>query len=58
MIFDCFHLLSFVSHVMTLLPGDIIATARPGVGKMKPGNTVEVSIEGIGVLRNIVVARQ
>jgi len=59
MIFDCFRLLSFVSFVMTLLPGDIIATGTPsGVGKMKPGNTVEVSIEGIGVLRNIVVARQ
>lgn len=59
MIFDCFKLLSFVSHVMTLLPGDIIATGTPsGVGKMKPGNTVEISIDGIGVLKNIVVARQ
>ncbi|MFQ5735898.1 MAG: fumarylacetoacetate hydrolase family protein [Thermodesulfobacteriota bacterium] len=59
MIFNVFQLVSFVSHVMTLLPGDIIATGTPsGVGKMKPGNIVEVRIEGIGTLRNTVAARE
>lgn len=58
MIFNVYELLSFVSHVMTLLPGDVIATGTPsGVGKMKPGNTVEVRIEGIGSLINSVRAR-
>lgn len=58
MIFDVFKLLSFVSHVMTLLPGDVIATGTPsGVGKMKPGDAVEVFIDGIGRLRNTVVSR-
>ena len=53
MIFDVYHLLSFVSHVMTLLPGDVITTGTPsGVGKMKPGDKVEVRIEGIGSLVN------
>lgn len=53
MIFDVYHVLSFVSHVMTLLPGDVIATGTPsGVGKMKPGDTVEIRIEGIGSLIN------
>lgn len=56
MIFDVYHLLSFVSHVMTLLPGDVIATGTPsGIGKMKPGDTVEVRIEGIGSLVNTVI---
>lgn len=55
MIFDVFELVSFVSHVMTLLPGDIIATGTPsGVGKMRPGDRVEVRIEGIGSLVNTV----
>lgn len=55
MIFDVFELVSFVSHVMTLLPGDIIATGTPsGVGKMRPGDKVEVRIEGIGSLVNTV----
>lgn len=59
MIFNVYQIVSFVSQVMTLLPGDIIATGTPsGVGKMKPGDTVEVSIEGIGSLKNTVAARQ
>ncbi|HHL39430.1 MAG TPA: FAA hydrolase family protein [Deltaproteobacteria bacterium] len=57
MIFDCFELVSFVSRVMTLLPGDVIATGTPsGVGRMKPGDEVEVRIEGIGSLVNTVTA--
>ncbi len=58
MIFNVYELLSFVSYVMTLLPGDIITTGTPsGVGKMKPGDTVEVRIDGIGSLINTVAAR-
>jgi 2-keto-4-pentenoate hydratase/2-oxohepta-3-ene-1,7-dioic acid hydratase in catechol pathway len=42
---------------MTLLPGDLIATGTPkGIGPMKAGDVVEVSIEGIGILRNPVKA--
>ena len=49
-------LINFVSHVMTLLPGDIIATGTPsGIGPMYPGDTVEIKIEPIGTLRNYVV---
>jgi 2-keto-4-pentenoate hydratase/2-oxohepta-3-ene-1,7-dioic acid hydratase in catechol pathway len=41
---------------MTLLPGDLIATGTPsGIGPMRPGDRVEVRIEGIGSLRNSVV---
>jgi len=48
-------LLNFISHVMTLLPGDIIATGTPsGIGPMKPGDTVEIKIGPIGTLRNYV----
>jgi 2-keto-4-pentenoate hydratase/2-oxohepta-3-ene-1,7-dioic acid hydratase in catechol pathway len=57
MIFNSFELVSFISNVMTLLPGDVIATGTPsGVGKMEPGDTVEVRIEGIGSLFNRVSA--
>ena len=56
MIFAVPRLISFISHIMTLLPGDIIATGTPaGVGPMLPGDTVEVKIEPIGTLRNYVV---
>jgi 2-keto-4-pentenoate hydratase/2-oxohepta-3-ene-1,7-dioic acid hydratase in catechol pathway len=42
---------------MALLPGDVIATRIPsGIGPIKPGDVVEVKIEGIGILRNYVVA--
>jgi 2-keto-4-pentenoate hydratase/2-oxohepta-3-ene-1,7-dioic acid hydratase in catechol pathway len=48
-------LISFISGVMTLLPGDIIATGTPaGIAPMKPGDVVEVRIEQIGALRNSV----
>jgi 2-keto-4-pentenoate hydratase/2-oxohepta-3-ene-1,7-dioic acid hydratase in catechol pathway len=50
-------LLSYVSEVMTLLPGDVILTGTPaGVGPVRPGDVVEVEVEGIGVLSNEVVA--
>ncbi len=55
LIFGIPHLVSFISGVMTLLPGDVIATGTPaGIGKMVPGDTVEVRIRGIGILRNTV----
>jgi 2-keto-4-pentenoate hydratase/2-oxohepta-3-ene-1,7-dioic acid hydratase in catechol pathway len=48
-------LVSFISKVMTLLPGDVIATGTPsGISPIKPGDVVEVEIEGIGVLENYV----
>jgi 2-keto-4-pentenoate hydratase/2-oxohepta-3-ene-1,7-dioic acid hydratase in catechol pathway len=55
LIFNVPRVVSFISRVMTLLPGDIIATGTPsGIGSMKGGDEVEISIEGIGVLRNVV----
>ncbi len=54
-IFDIPYLIEFVSEVMTLYPGDVIATGTPpGVGQVKPGDKMEVTIEGIGTLRNYV----
>jgi 2-keto-4-pentenoate hydratase/2-oxohepta-3-ene-1,7-dioic acid hydratase in catechol pathway len=55
---DVATLVSYVSHVMTLLPGDMILTGTPsGVGPMTAGQTVSVTIEGIGTLSNPVRAR-
>ena len=46
-------LLSYISHVMTLMPGDIIATGTPaGVGPLAAGDVVEVEIPGVGILSN------
>ena len=56
MIFGVPKLVSFISHVMTMLPGDVILTGTPaGIGPLAPGDTVEVRIEGIGALTNRVV---
>ena len=56
MVFDPFALLAFISGVMTLWPGDVVATGTPeGVGAIRRGDWVEVEIPGIGVLRNPVV---
>ncbi|MBS1173659.1 MAG: 2-hydroxyhepta-2,4-diene,7-dioate isomerase [Proteobacteria bacterium] len=53
MIFKPAQLVSLISRDMTLLPGDVIACGTSlGVLPMKTGSTVEVSIEGIGTLRN------
>ncbi|MBX5445233.1 fumarylacetoacetate hydrolase family protein [Sphaerobacter sp.] len=58
MIFSPVFLVSFISNVMTLEPGDVIMTGTPeGVGPMQPGDTIEVEIEGIGTLRNTTRAR-
>ena len=66
LIFGVRELVSFTSHVLTLLPGDLILTGTPaGVGvfrdpkiSMKPGDVAEVEVEGIGVLRNPVEATE
>lgn len=57
-IFNTPFLISFISHVMTLEPGDIIMTGTPeGVGGMKPGDTIEVEVGNVGILSNPVTAR-
>ncbi len=59
LIFGPHQLVSFISHVMTLLPGDVIATGTPsGIGPMTIGDKIEVVIEGIGTLSNQVVAEE
>ena len=56
LLFSVPRLVSFVSGIMTLLPGDIISTGTPfGIGPMLPGDRIEVRIEGIGSLHNTVV---
>lgn len=55
MIFGIGTLLSFISHVMTLEPGDLISTGTPeGVGPLTSGAKVEVEVSGVGVLQNLV----
>lgn len=58
MVFDVAYLVSYVSEVFTLLPGDVILTGTPaGVGPLDHRDVVEVEIEEIGVLRNPVLRR-
>lgn len=53
MVFPVDFLIRYISRMMTLLPGDVIATGTPsGVSKMEPGDVCEVEVEGIGILRN------
>ncbi|MGY1812098.1 fumarylacetoacetate hydrolase family protein [Blastococcus sp. SYSU D00820] len=53
LLFDVPTLVSYISQVMTLLPGDVVLTGTPaGVGPIRPGQRVEVSIEGLGSLAN------
>jgi 2-keto-4-pentenoate hydratase/2-oxohepta-3-ene-1,7-dioic acid hydratase in catechol pathway len=55
MVFSVPFLLSYVSQVMTLEPGDLVATGTPaGVGPLKPGDVVEVEIVGVSAVRNAV----
>jgi 2-keto-4-pentenoate hydratase/2-oxohepta-3-ene-1,7-dioic acid hydratase in catechol pathway len=58
MIFSIQEIVSFISQVMTLRPGDLIATGTPpGVGPVELNDKIEVKIEGIGTLTNEVVAK-
>ena len=55
LIFNCFHLVSFISTNMTLLPGDVILTGTPsGVGPIESGDRLEVRIQGLAPLVNTV----
>jgi len=59
LVFPVGALVSFISRIMTLLPGDVIATGTPaGVGAMQPGDVVEIRVGGIGTLRNRLVAER
>lgn len=56
MVFPVDFLIRYISNMMTLNPGDVIATGTPsGVSKLNTGDVCEVEIEGVGVLRNTVV---
>ena len=58
MTFGVAALVSYISSAFTLLPGDVIFTGTPaGVGPMRPGDEVAVTVEGIGTLTNRVVSR-
>lgn len=58
LIFDVAYLVSYVSEVFTLLPGDVILTGTPaGIGPIEAGDRVECEIEELGVLSNPVVRR-
>jgi 2-keto-4-pentenoate hydratase/2-oxohepta-3-ene-1,7-dioic acid hydratase in catechol pathway len=58
MLFPIDVIIPWISRVMTLLPGDVIATGTPaGVGPMKAGDVVEIVVPGIGTLRNPTVNR-
>jgi len=57
MVFSLVKLIAFISHVMTLEAGDLIATGTPeGVGPLLAGDSAEVEVSGVGVLRNPVTA--
>lgn len=57
LIFDGPAIVSYISRYVTMTVGDVIFTGTPGITKpMKPGDTVEVEIAGIGVLRNPIQA--
>lgn len=57
LIFPVPYLVSFISQIMTLLPGDVIATGTPaGIGPLRHGDNVEIIIESIGTLSNPVIA--
>ena len=58
MVFTVGEIIEFVSGIMTLLPGDVLLTGTPaGVGPMVDGQTISITVEGIGTLTNPVRAR-
>jgi 2-keto-4-pentenoate hydratase/2-oxohepta-3-ene-1,7-dioic acid hydratase in catechol pathway len=57
MVFPIDELLSYISHVMVLEPGDLVATGTPsGVGPLSPGDVVEIEVQGVSRVRNPVAA--
>lgn len=49
-------LIEFITDGMTLLPGDVVTTGTPsGIGPMQPGDTVEIDIPGVGILKNTII---
>jgi 2-keto-4-pentenoate hydratase/2-oxohepta-3-ene-1,7-dioic acid hydratase in catechol pathway len=57
MVFGVAELLEYITAFTTLLPGDVVLTGTPsGVGKVEPGDLMEVEVDGIGILANRVVA--
>jgi 2-keto-4-pentenoate hydratase/2-oxohepta-3-ene-1,7-dioic acid hydratase in catechol pathway len=57
MVFSIPELLSYISHVMTLEPGDVVATGTPaGIAPLQPGDVVEVELVGLSIVRNPVEA--
>jgi 2-keto-4-pentenoate hydratase/2-oxohepta-3-ene-1,7-dioic acid hydratase in catechol pathway len=59
LLFDVPTLISYISQVMTLLPGDVVLTGTPsGVGSIRPGQRVEATIQGLGTLTNSVAAAE
>jgi 2-keto-4-pentenoate hydratase/2-oxohepta-3-ene-1,7-dioic acid hydratase in catechol pathway len=58
MIFPVDDIIRWVSRMMTLFPGDVIATGTPaGIGPLRAGDVVEVVVSGVGTLRNPVIAQ-
>jgi 2-keto-4-pentenoate hydratase/2-oxohepta-3-ene-1,7-dioic acid hydratase in catechol pathway len=58
LVFGVATVIEYITEVMTLLPGDVVLTGTPeGVGKLEPGDRVEVEVEGVGVLVNPVESR-
>jgi 2-keto-4-pentenoate hydratase/2-oxohepta-3-ene-1,7-dioic acid hydratase in catechol pathway len=58
LVFGVATVIEYITEVMTLLPGDVVLTGTPeGVGKLEPGDRVEVEVEGVGVLVNPVEGR-
>ena len=54
-VFSVQYILYYVSQCMTLYPGDVVITGTPkGVAPMRPGDVIEIEVEGVGMLRNIV----
>jgi 2-keto-4-pentenoate hydratase/2-oxohepta-3-ene-1,7-dioic acid hydratase in catechol pathway len=59
MIFKVAAQISFISKIMTLLPGDVIATGTPsGIGPMREGDVVEIRVEGVGTLKNRIISER
>jgi 2-keto-4-pentenoate hydratase/2-oxohepta-3-ene-1,7-dioic acid hydratase in catechol pathway len=59
MVFSIPALIAYITRVMTLEPGDIIATGTPeGVGPLAPGDVVDVELPGLGSVQNPVVTQE